>query len=204
MRIIIYLFIFCLISLSSKAQNNIGITPLHKFFQKHADTTYIKTSSSQFDPEYQILSKVGDTISAYTYKSNTKLSSKLKEIPRVFREAFLNKNGNLIHLTPVEINVFFQPKYLSTDSLKQLWIKTSELNMWDVKDDKIDGEGCDVKQNSFAISDGGQIYLYLITKGSIKELFFYSPDYYNEKCPGRKGREAILELNALFNAYFME
>ena len=204
MRVIIYLFILCLFSSSIKAQNNIGITPLHKFFQKHADTSYIKTSANQFDPEYQILSKVGDTISGYTYKSNTKLSAKLKGIPKVFREAFLNNNGNLIYFIPVDINVFFQPKYLSTDSLKQLWRKSSELEIWKVNDDKVDGEGCDVKQNQFAISDGGQIYLYLITKDNIKELFFYAPDYYNDKCPGRKGREAILKLNALFNTYFKE
>jgi len=202
MKFIIYLFVFCSFYLNTKAQNYIGITPMHKFFQKHADSTFIISSANQYDIEYRILSKAGDTISAYTYKSNTKLSPKLKEIPKVFRDAFLKNNGNLIYFVPVDINIFFQPKYLNLDSLGQFWAKSSGLKMWRVNDDKIDGEGCDVKQPKYAISDGGQIYLHLITKDNIKELFFYAPDYYNEKCPGRKGRKTILELNDLFNTYF--
>ncbi|QDW23741.1 hypothetical protein [Pedobacter sp. KBS0701] len=204
MRFIVYLFVFCFSYLNVQAQNYLGITPMHKFFQKHADSTYIISSANQYHIEYQILSKVGDTISTYTYKSNTKLGPKLKEIPRAFREAFLKKNANLIYFIPVDINVFFQPKYLNLDSLKQFWTKSAKLKMWSVSDDKIDGEGCDLKQPGYAISDGGQIYLHLITKDNIKELFFYAPDYYNEKCPGRKGRKAILELSDLFNSYFKE
>ncbi len=202
MRVIIYLIAFCFFSSTVKSQNNSGITPMHKFFQKHADSTYIISSANKFYIEYKILSKVNDTISTYIYKTNTTLGPKLREIPKAFRDAFLENNGNLIYFIPVDINVFFQPTYLSLDSLKQFWEKSSKLKMWDVNDDKIDGEGCDVKQNGFAISDGGQIYLHLITKDKIKELFFYAPDYYNEKCPGRKGRKAILELSNLFTIYF--
>ncbi|MGN7990068.1 hypothetical protein ACTJKC_22195 [Pedobacter sp. 22226] len=203
MRFIVYLFAICIFSINVKAQNNIGITPMHKFFQKNADSTYILQGLGTFNiPNYRILSIVGDTISIYTYKPRVVLDSKLKTIPKIFKDAFLKNNGNLIYLVPIDINVFFQPEYLKIDSLKQFWVKSSKLKMWEIKDDKIDGEGCDIKKNGDAVSDGGKIYLHLITKDSIKELFFYAPDYYNEKCPGRKGRKAILDLWDLFNLYF--
>ncbi|KQN35859.1 hypothetical protein ASE92_06870 [Pedobacter sp. Leaf41] len=203
MRVIICLFIISFFSLDAKAQNNVGITPLHEFFQKNADSTYILQFVGTFNiPSYRILSKVGDTITTYTYKSNTKLDHKVKNIPKAFRDMFLKKNGNLIYFIPVDINVFFNPHYLSLDSLNQFWSKSSKLKMWDINDDKIDGEGCGEKHSRYAISDGGEIYLHLITKDSIKELFFYAPDYYNEKCPGRKGRKAIIDLWDLFDTYF--
>ncbi|MGN8059405.1 hypothetical protein ACTJKN_24205 [Pedobacter sp. 22163] len=203
LNILIYLLVFCFFSLKVKSQPYIGITPMHKFFQQHADSTYIISSRGSFDiPNYKILSKVGDTISAYTYESNAKVGPKLREIPKVFRDTFLKKNANLIYFIPADINIFFQPKYLNINSLKQFWTKSSKLKIWSINDDKIDGEGCDVRQPKYAISDGGHLYLHLITKDSIKELFFYAPDYYNEKCPGRKGRKAILELSDLFNIYF--
>ena len=52
------------------------------------------------------------------------------------------------------------------------------------------------------ISDGGDVHLYLLTKNEIKQLHFYAPDYYNEKCPGRKGRTTLLELMRLFDSNF--
>lgn len=209
MKYIIYLLVFCFFSLKVKSQPYIGITPMHKFFQQHADSTYIISSRGSFDiPNYDIISKVGDTISAYTYKSDTKVGPKLREIPKVFRDTFLKKNANLIYVIPADINVFFQPKYLNVDSLKQFWIKSTKLKMWRVNDDKIDGEGCDILKNKDGswnlISDGGAIYLHLITKDNIKELFFYAPDYYNKRCPGRKGRKAMLDFLDLFYMYYNE
>jgi hypothetical protein len=49
------------------------------------------------------------------------------------------------------------------------------------------------------IYDGGGIKLYLITKDAIKILDYYAPDYYEETCPGRADRIAVLNIAKLFN-----
>lgn len=74
---------------------------------------------------------------------------------------------------------------------------------WQLADDKRDGEGCPPSvKDKYEIFDGGTILLYLISKSEIKTLSFYAPDFYEEKCPGGKGRQHILAIDALFSSLF--
>lgn len=191
----------------ANAQNYFGITPMHKFLQKYADSTIVLQYTGGFTvPEYKILSKKGDTISTYIYKSEFKFDKAIREYPQVFRDSILKNNGLTIFFTPIDINRYFNFYYLNKDSLMSFWSASSQLKLWQINDDKVDGEGCKVKVGKDGIwnsvDDGGDTYLFLITKDEIKQLHFYAPDYYDSRCPGRKGRQTVLKLGDVFSEHF--
>lgn len=117
--------------------------------QKNADTTYMIQYTGDFigTPLSYLLSKKGDTITTYSYSDNRKIDKRLKSFPRVIKDSIFRKNAALIYFLPVGVNIFFNPIYLSPDSLQQMWRAMGKLNTWQLRDDKIDGEGCVVKQN---------------------------------------------------------
>lgn len=187
--------------LSSNAQIR-GITPLHKFMQVNADTTLMFEYESNWlgPPKYWLMSKKGDTTTAYIYDTAFKNNNVL--MPRSVRTAINKVNG---HETweKIEVNHFFKPVKTPEEFKGKIWGMLMSEQPWNIADDNVDGHGCPIKgQNSHEISDGGCIKLYLITAKEIKTLAFYAPGFYEEHCPGRKGRKSILKIEKIFNEFF--
>ncbi|MFD2288646.1 hypothetical protein GJU39_11165 [Pedobacter petrophilus] len=211
-KIIIFSFLMylILISLNLFGQNvsiipKINITSIHGFLQKNADSTILFEYDKSWGdpPEYFILSKSGDTLTTYFYKSFYK--SKIN-MPRAIRDS-LYKINKYYESKNIGINRFFIPKYLSDNDLLVFWQSLLKQKPWQINDDLIDGESCPNAKNGYDknIYDGGGISLYLVTKNNIKRLYFYAPRYYEkEVCPGRKGRQAILEIENLFKTHFKD
>ena len=80
-----------------------------------------------------------------------------------------------------------------------LWQNVLAHNPWKIKDDKVEGSGCPIGKGirNLEISDGNGYNLALITKNEIKKLYFYEPGTYEQHCPGRDGRKAIIKIWAL-------
>lgn len=186
-----------------------GITPLHEFFRTHADTTIILQYESSWlrTPEYFIISKKGDTISSYTYKALPKIDKRII-LPRAIGYKLNQRNKSDMFNTPVDINLYFNPKYLSPDTLIQFWASIMKFSPWRIKDESVDGNGCPLPQgnnkNKKFIEDGGRIILDLITTDGSKRLNFYAPEFFEEVCPGRTGRKSAIEISKLFKTYFKE
>ena len=181
-------------------------TPLHVFFQKNADSTifYSFDNYSSPDPYFLILSKKGDTLSAFTYKAK-KITEDRSNLPFNIRYALFLRDRFGITKVPVAVNAYFNPVFLSRDSLFAFWQSVSKQDIWTIKDDLQDGgEGCPKIKNGQDISDGGGITFQLITKQEIRKLHFYAPAFYEKQCPGRKGRKAAINIEMLFSRYFKE
>ncbi|WP_133248553.1 hypothetical protein [Pedobacter yonginense] len=211
-KILKYPLIICLVLMNNYlfGQNvsivpDVNITSVHKFLQKNADSTILFGYDKSWGnpPEYFILSKCVDTLTAYFYKSFYK--SKIN-MPRAIRDS-LYKINKYYESRNIAINRFFTPKYLTDNDLSAFWHYLLTQQPWQINDDSIDGQGCPKAKDGYDknIYDGGGISLYLITKKNIKRLYFYAPQYYEkEMCPGRKGRIAIIEIEKLFKSYFKD
>lgn len=202
-KTIIFCCLFLKIGLCS-AQSNNAITPMHLFLQKNADSTVIfQYDVALFEPPiYKVLSKKGDTISIYEYKSLYRIDIAM---PKNIRDTLYRIN-KYMDSYKVDINNFFRPKHISSQNSAKFWKHIRDLKPWQINDDSKDGEGCPIQKDGIDrdIYDGGGIFVYLITKGEIKQLYFYAPSYYEKLCPGRDGRKSILKLEKLFLAYFKE
>lgn len=192
-------------SISAVAQKKTA--PLFEFLQKNSDSTIVLSFAETWLGSSQatyIISKKGDTINLLTYKykhyvaaDNGVVATKAlsKKIGRVNLEAATS---------PPDINSYLKLNYLSRDSLQLFWRSLITPKLWTISDDKTDGHGCPVVKGKFnsEIYDGGTLMFKLITKDAIKDLSFYSPNFYDEQCPGREGRIFILKVNSLFETYF--
>jgi hypothetical protein len=198
-------FFHCSASVSARdtAVNRDGITPMHEFLRENADTTIIFRYTSNWIrlPEWFILSKKGDTLTAYSYQPHPFFDPRI-ELPEAMALK-LKKRIVRIRSVSVDINDYFNPVYLDHDTIITFWRNVTLLNPWRIKDDAQEGTGCPVvkgKQRNY-IFDAGGISVDLITKNEIRNISFYAPDFYQKECP-RKGRAAILELEKYFLAHF--
>jgi len=192
-------------SIRSLAQNANAITSMHTYLQQHADSTIIFKYTSNWITaplEFKIISKKGDTITRYIYKS----TEKLPKMPKSIRDTLskihkpLDPRSEYVKLHSVGINKFFNALYTDDKSIKAFWRELQNLSPWTLNDDSIEGEGCPGQVDQ--IYDGGGISLFLITKQGVKQLYFYAPYFYDKICPGKKGRQAILSIEKVFNKYF--
>ncbi|TDG36794.1 hypothetical protein EZJ43_05795 [Pedobacter changchengzhani] len=190
-----------------KTRNDV---PLFKFLQQNADSTlafeYVNNWIQK--PDIMILSKKADTVSVYRYEDNRKFDQS-GAMPKNIRDSVYSKNRMNIFLTPITVNIYFNSIFLHTDSIHDFWNKANSMSPWQLLDDKMDnGEGCPItkkeKSNKQYIYDGGGITLYLITKKEIRPLYFYAPDYFEQKemCRGNYNRQTILKIAELFSHYF--
>ncbi len=188
-----------------QAQSIGQITSLHLFLQNNADSTLIYKKESNWiaPPVYLIISKKEDTISLYTYNS---LYKKIKAPSSILDTISKIKNyPNYLQSYNVGINKFFDAKYIDDTSAIELWTLLNQQKPWQIGDDKSDGTACKDYTEEKYISDLGGISLFLITKSEIKALYFYGPQYFEEKvCPTRPGRKAVLEIEKLFLKTFKE
>lgn len=211
MKISIYhlILVFTLIQTVALAQINKLITPMHKFMQANADSTIVLEFTTNWIhyPQYFLLSKKGDTLTCYVYKSNTKLNSSLSPAPKKIRQQII-KNNSKIFSEPVDINLYFNIYKMTSVQVKAFWDEVAALKPWTLKDDSTEGKGCPAAPHKNTeiedpvIYDGGGIRLSLITNTGIRFLEFYAPDYYEKNCPGRPGRIAINHISKLFQSNF--
>lgn len=181
------------------------IPPLYTYLQNNSDSTIILTYDR--DPiipaRHFILSKKDNIITLYLYESPYDRKGK-DLIPKNVRN-FFQKRDIEINSLKIDTNSYFNAKYVKPKKRQDLWHKTISFNLWQIKDDITEGEGCSNvnKEIDGGIYDGGSICLYLITPDNIQRLYFYAPAYYHKKCPKEKnGRMVILKLEQLFKKYY--
>jgi hypothetical protein len=189
----------------SEAQTR-PISPLRKFLLQDADTTIVfQYTTNWLGPSAHyayFISKKGKALTLYTYRD--------KKVRRSESLDTQNQIGarNEIMLVPEEVNKFFNAYPVEPHVTQAFWSALMEYHPWEIKDDKVEGEGCinkpDLNDNSVEdtnIYDGGGIQLSLITKDRIKVLDFYAPGFYEAQCPARVGRKAVLAIAELFEKY---
>lgn len=209
-KIWLYLLFLMILLSSAKSQTTNTVAPILKFLQKNADSSFVFEHCSswlRYAPEYLILIKKQDTLSAFVYDGNYRKDEKFNLLPKVFRDTLLRKNREMRIMTPIGINHLFTPKYLEADSLRVFWRSLIKLNLWNITDDTVDGIGCPIsndRDNNGLETDQNGMRLYLITKTQIKALEFYAPLQAEEICPGRKGRQTILKVEKVFQDYLKE
>lgn len=187
---------------SGFAQDSLWLRPLHKFLQQNADSTVMFQRESNFIelPEYTILSKKGDTITAYKYSAPPKIDKRIN-LPSQIRKKLYQRDRLDLFLTPIDANFYFNPIYIEADSLNQFWLSVSKLEPWKIKYDipdwPIDKDG-----NKVQIYDGGYITFFLITKDNIKKVSYYAAHSYEKLMPGNKDRQKIIKMNDHFFHHF--
>jgi hypothetical protein len=204
-KICLVLFLGCLSYQNGRAQKGL-ITPLHEFMQANSDSTIVLeyTGNWLVAPNLLLLSRKSDTINAYTYRDLSFPSAYQKPMPSKIGRELLKKG---IWTVPVSVNAYFKPKDLDPKIVTRFWAEVASLNPWLLTDDATQGQGCPPVKSKDGIVrdtniyDGGGIRLYLITSSAIKILDYNAPGYYEESCPGRADRIALLKIEKLFKSY---
>lgn len=204
MSILIINFLL-LISTDAFTQSHNKIEPLFKFMQANADTTIVieqVTNWATISPEAYFLSKKGDTLNCYIYRDLVYSRNFSILIPTNVRRSMRKVRERKIITEPMDVNEFFNVCAVNQKTLKKLWKQMNRIKPWTLNDDKVDGAGCSLDQDARpVIYDGGGLNLYLITASEIKLLYFYAPEFYEKHCKGRRGRESVLKIEALFRGY---
>jgi hypothetical protein len=185
--------------------------------QKLSDSTIFYEASSNWAgaANYYILSKKSDTVNAFTYRDLA--ANHGGDIIRGLKQQMLKPHPYKIMFTIPAINQYFNFHPLPKDQVSKLWKQMLALNPWSIGDDAVNGIGCpraammkkirkDGKSCTIeytGIYDGGELRIYLITKGNIKVLNYYAPDYYETFCPGRTDRIAALKIESLFKKHIL-
>lgn len=105
----------------------------------------------------------------------------------------------LIDTNRANINMRFSPQRIKKSDAIKFWSQILTLKPWKI-DDNEDQQYCPDK--TIKLFDGGSVSLVLITQTAIKKLIFYSPEFYEEKCPGNANRQAVIKIKKLFGNYF--
>jgi len=177
-----------------------GITPMHLFFQKNADSTIIiEYATDSYDPHYyKIITRTGDTINTFQYYAIQRAESGIV-IPKKLR--FLIDIEKVKYFSAAaDINPYFSLVNLPADTLRTIWEKINSGQLW-VLDEKLNNVN-KCNQQVPVTSHMGYGIMHLITKGQIRTLIFNAPEYYEKYCPGNKNRQAFLKLEGLLNRYF--
>ncbi|MGO4875639.1 hypothetical protein ACEN2P_03480 [Pedobacter psychrotolerans] len=179
--------------------------PLFDFFEKNADSTIVLSHLQNIYeyPDYFIVSKKGDTINMYTYRYRNLIETPHVDVPKAFAKAIARVNYTAIDQAP-SINTLLKVMVVDKQSLTTFWKDLMNEQIWHIKDDAIDGEGCPIVKgkNPVQLFDGGGPLFKLITKDGIKDLKFYSSIFYEVHCPGRSGRISAIKIQELFKTYF--
>lgn len=202
---VVILCFILVVGFVSAQETKINIPPLYKYLQNNADSTIVLTyeRDAVYPVVHFILSKKSDMVTLYLYESPYDRRGK-DAIPKNIRN-FFQKRDIEINDLKVDTNSYFNAKYVKPGKAQTLWRKTMFFHPWQLTDDTIDGEGCDKFKGDSApvVYDGGGIKLFLITGAEIKQLYWYAPKFYAEKCiEKKKGRKAILKLEQIFRAYY--
>jgi len=198
-RILLLLCSLLVVAVESSAQSK-GITPMHTFFQKYADSTIIlEYNTDSYDPNYYfILTKTGDTVNSFRYLAKMKFEQGL--IPKdmkiiISMEKYRNYND------PATINSYFSVVNLNQDTLKTIWSRAIKLNAWKIVEDN-SPPICPDNKRVPVILDCGDLMIQLITKERIKNFVFNCPLEDENYCPGNYNRMGAIGIEKLFRGYF--
>ena len=191
---------FLIVFASNCFSQSKGVTPLHTFFQKNADSTIVlEYSTDGYDPNYYfVLTKTGDTINAFRYLA--KLNYEKVKMPKMLKTIIsLEKYKGIDALAT--INQYFNVVDLSEDTLRLLWKEAGKLNTWKIIEDN-SPVYCKNEKNVPSVTHCRDLIIQLITKDKIKLLNFNCPWIDEERCPGNFNRKGAIGLDALFRKYF--
>lgn len=178
---------------------------IDSIFRQQMDSTIIlETKNSWFHgKDALIVSKKGDTISCFSYyinimditKQRSGLPAALSKL--IFRQVYWDFSQD------IAVSPYLEVVHLSSDNTKQIWNTIRQLKLGQLADDKVDGYGCPIDSSSkqVGIYDVDEYILKLITKDDIKIRNFYAPQFFEEHCPGRKGRQDFLALYQLLSKH---
>jgi|GEM_PF-5006946 len=155
-----------------------------KRLQQNFDYSVIQSFSSSEDtgPNYYILAKKGDSLTAWRY-NKTGLGSG--------RSRRNIKTDTTLH--QVEIGRG------KLDSLLDIVLKNDLAN---VPSEAKDNYGCAFSGEKRMIYDTDAVNFILITKQEHRVITFYAPDFFEEKCPGSTARQTVIACAQAFMKTF--
>lgn len=195
-RSLICILLCCVTLLSYGQKGQDQSILLYTAMQKYADTTFMVQIQRQGvvnGIDYYILSKKDTLINIYYYGDLTKGIKMPKEI------SIKLKGLALIDTNKANINMRFSPQPIKKSDAGKFWNQVLTLKPLQIDDNEAQQYCPDSKIKLF---DGGSASLVVITRTEIKKLTFYSPEFYEEKCPGNINRQAIIKIKNLFENYF--
>lgn len=183
------------------AQKKLDEIPLLKYLQANFDSTVIMHvySNWHYEPNYSIVCKNDkEGLAYFTYK-NPFTNFSARAYPKELVDKFINLAVSF-KTTPPDTNRYLLPVSQIAIYKNDLWQTIQKNDCWHIKDDVLLGGGCST--GKYGIYDGGEYSFYLITKQSIKELYFYEPFYFEEHCPDNNGRKQIINIINSFGKVF--
>lgn len=198
-RAFILICIFLGLTEKISAQSK-GITPMHTFFQKYADSTIIlEYNTDSYDPNYYfILTKTGDTINSFRYLAKMKFEQAL--MPKMMKLAIsMEKSKDFNDLASINANL--NVVNLNRDTLRTIWTRATGLNVWKIIEDN-SPPACANPKKVAVTSHCGEIIVHRITKTMIQSLIFHCPWSDNERCPDNYNRIGAIAIDKLFRVYF--
>jgi len=153
-----------------------------KQLQLNFDYSITMSFSSSWDvrPNYYILGKKGDSLTAWRYN---------KQVSGRSRGGI--KPDTSLHKVEIE-----RPKL---DSLLGVILKNDLAN---VPNEAKDTYGCGFGGEKYVIDDAGAIKYILITKQEYRVITFYAPEFFEEKCPGSSARQIVIACAQAFRKTF--
>jgi len=139
-KILITLLLFT--SLAVNAQWKADSIPLFKFLQANFDSVVVWHSYNNWEhePHYLIIVRYNNLTGYFSY-INPIQRFNARAMPKNLAEGFINKITKFNFLIP-DTNEYFLPKPLPYPNIDTLWKSILANDLWNLKDDKAEGEGC--------------------------------------------------------------
>lgn len=155
-----------------------SIPPLYRFLQQHFDSTiiYQQQSTWHLSPDMLILSKKGQQVYFFTYRSPYQLIQG-RYIPGGLTQQF-SKQEARFRATQPDTNRYFLPQRVSEPVLKQTWESLRPTQLWQVRDNDTRPANAPCMTE-----DATTVTLWFLTRTNSRSASFYAPDFY-EKCEG--------------------
>ncbi|RXK86767.1 hypothetical protein [Filimonas effusa] len=174
--------------------------PLHLYLQQQHDSTIIYFPFEKAAaPRYYIIGKSGNAqLSLYTYVNPYRAA---RNYPPEVLKKFIKESTKFTFTLPDTNRYFIPYRNLKSEEGRKIWDSVIVLTPWMLKDDAVEGEGCGkgAKCNTY---DDWMLTFFLITKSGIRKIYFYAPEFYEQCCPGREGRQKAVQLERLFKEVF--
>jgi hypothetical protein len=153
-----------------------------KQLQLDFDFSVIESFSSSGDigPNYYILAKKGDSLTAWRYHKTGSGRSR--------RNIITDTSLHRVEIESVKL-----------DGLLDIILKNDLAN---VPSEPKDTYGCGFGGEKHLIYDTDAVNFILITKQEHREITFYAPEFFEEKCPGSVARQAVIACAQAFMKTF--
>ncbi len=194
---------FCFYSVVDAQQRKDSI-PLHYYLQNNFDTTFVLHKGSAWDnsPNYRILSMKDQKISAFTYTFPFPFYRGLGSgiLPKDLIDKWATRFSSFRRTLP-DTNEYFLPRLIAYTNKQGIRNTLDSIQLGAIQDDSKDNTpGCGT--NMCAIFDSDEYTIWFITKKEITKLYFYAPVFFENCCPGSKGRQTAIRLINLMQTVF--